>query len=83
MTHKQCGPGLMSSKQVGLPRRAPVPDYESPWWYDGDAHEIVRASDGRRWRPDDVPELRRSLDDRDNPVVDVEEVDRWVLAQRE
>lgn len=55
----------------------------SVWWYDYGTHEIVRARDGMRWDPRDVPELERALHDRDNPVVDVDEVDRWVLAQKQ
>lgn len=55
---------------------------DSVWWYDYNTHEIVRSSDGRRWPADDVPEFRRSLEEwATNPVVDVDEVDRWVLAQ--
>jgi len=53
----------------------------SPWWYDGGTHETVRTSDGMRWDPRDVPELERSLQPGESPVVDVDEVDRWVLAQ--
>jgi len=53
----------------------------SPWWYDFGTGEIVRTSDGMRWDPRDVPELARSANDRSHPVVDVDEVDRWVLAQ--
>lgn len=68
----------------GVPAQPVVPDYESPWWYDFGTHEIVRASDGCRWSADDVPEFRRSLEEwATNPVIDVAEVDRWVLTQRD
>jgi hypothetical protein len=54
----------------------------SPWFYDYGTNEIVRASDGMRWPVEDVPELRRSVAEwPSNPVVDVAEVDRWVVAQ--
>lgn len=78
MTHRQEGPGRprgvqrVGASSVALP----------PWWYDYATGEIVRASDGMRWDVRDVPELRRASRDRAHPVVDVDEVDRWVLAHR-
>ena len=53
----------------------------APWWFDFGTCEVVRCADGRRWDVRDVPELHRSARDRANPVVDVAEVDRWILAQ--
>jgi hypothetical protein len=51
----------------------------SPWWFDYGACAIVRTSDGRRWDVTEVPELHNAS--RALRVVDVTEVDRWVLAQ--
>jgi len=68
----------------GMPRgvREPAqPARSSPWWFDYGACEVVRSSDGQRWGVTEVPELRRASRDRAHPVVDVDEVDRWVLAQ--
>lgn len=78
---RECGPGLLTTAQVGV-ARAPTPRH-GVWWYDDGRHAIVRSSDGRWWRVEDVPEFERSLRDRANPEVDVDEVDRWVLAQSE
>lgn len=76
---RECGPGLLATAEVGAPSAPAVP--VSPWWYDYNSDEIVRAADGRRWPAHDVPEFVRSLRDRAHPEVDVDEVDRWVLAQ--
>lgn len=52
-----------------------------PWWFDYATGEIVRSSDGVRWRVGDVTPLVAPA----NPTgeVDVEAVDRWVLGQPE
>lgn len=80
MKRTACGPGLLAIPAPAAPDGAP----EFPWVYDYATHEIVRVCDGRRWSASDVPELRRSIEEwATNPVVDVDEVDRWVLAQRD
>ena len=79
MTHREAGPGMPRREDREL-RDAKL---TSPWWYDYNAHEIVRYSDGRRWSADEVPELVRSLRDLNNPEVDVDELDRWVREQPE
>lgn len=45
------------------------------WWFDYGTAQVVRSSDGQRWDPRDVPPLAVE------GAVDVEAVDRWVLAQ--
>jgi hypothetical protein len=49
----------------------------SPWWFDYNTAEMVRKSDGRRWRVEDVTPLHVRGE------VDVAAVDRWVLEQPE
>ena len=72
---REAGPGMPRGVRVAALASS------SPWWFDYYTGEVVRASDGRRWDVRDVPELHRSARDRAHPVVDVDEVDRWVLAQ--
>jgi len=80
--HRECGPGLLdraTAARIGVPRHVALDG--SPWWYDVGTHEIVRSSDGQRWRVEDVPELERSACAM--RAVDVAAVDRWVLEQAE
>lgn len=64
-----------------MPTNPPAND-PGIWRYDVGRHAIVRVRDGRWWWCEDVPELERSLREwQTNPVVDVEEIDRWVQSQ--
>jgi hypothetical protein len=47
-----------------------------PWWLDYGAMEVVRTSDSRRFRVEDVTPLCV------RGPVDLDAVDRWVAEQR-
>lgn len=48
-----------------------------PWWFDYGTAEVVRRSDGKRWRVEDVALMCVK------GAIDVDAVDRWVVSQPE
>ncbi len=68
----EAGPALRR-----LARQDLVYRHVFPWWLDYSSMEVVRTSDGQRWRVEDVTPLNVAGE------VDVAAVDRWVLEQPE